>query len=87
MTTISTLSEIFLNKSFFAKSINDFHVSLGPIMSRIKKTSLELIQNYKHMSYSRPNWAQNGPFNPNENFPPAPFTVETNKFLKADSKL
>ena len=56
-------------------------------MSRVKKTSLELIQNYKQMSYSRPNWAQNGPFNPNENFPPAPFTVETNKFLKADSKL
>ena len=37
MTTISTVSEISLNKSFFAKSINNFHVPLGPIMSRIKK--------------------------------------------------
>lgn len=57
-------------------------------MSRIKKNIVRTNIELKHMSRSRPNWAQNGPFNPNENFPPAPFTVETiNKFLKADSKL
>ena len=58
---------LFLQK---ALKIFSVHFLLAPFNEQNlqKKTSLELIQSYKHLSCSRPNWAHNGPFAQNQNY-------------------
>ena len=54
---------------FLQKALLSFQYLLAPLNEQNwKKTSLELIQSYKHLLCSRPNWKQNGSFIPNKNF-------------------
>ena len=54
---------------FLQKALLSFQYLLAPLNEQNwKKTSLELVQSYKHLLCSRPNWKQNGSFMPNKNF-------------------